>query len=257
MRVYLDLVMLLNFWVDLLLLVGTNRLAGYPGGWGRCALSAVLGGIYAGVCLLPGFLFLGNLFWRFVFLGLMGLLAFGMNRGATRRCVLFALLSFALGGVAYAMDSGDFYQLCLAAGGLCALCVFGFRGRAEGREFVSVSLEREGKCVRLNALVDSGNLLRDPVTGEPVLIAGASTARRILDLEPAQLAAPVETVYGGNCPGLRLIPYRAVGRQGMLLAYRFPKAKVGSKIRPLVVAFTNQGLERDGEEFDALIGGTI
>lgn len=257
LRIYLDLVMVLNFWVDLLLLVGTNRLAGHPGGWGRCALGAVLGGLYGGLCLIPGFRFLGDLLWRLVFLGLMGILAFGLGRSASRRCVLFALLSFALGGVAYAMGSGDFLQLCLAAGGLCALCLFGFRGRAEGREFVPVELAHGARRVRLKALVDSGNLLRDPVSGDPVLIVGAATALALLDLDPAQLGDPVGTLAGGNYPGLRLIPYRAVGRQGMLLGYRFSEAKVGGKARSLVVAFTAQGLERAGEEFEGLIGGSL
>ena len=43
MAVYLDLVMLLNFLVDYLLLLGTNRLSGSPMTPGRCALAAVLG----------------------------------------------------------------------------------------------------------------------------------------------------------------------------------------------------------------------
>ena len=60
MAVYLDLVMLLNFLVDYLLLLGTNRLSGSPMTPGRCALAAVLGSVYAGACLLPGFRFLGN-----------------------------------------------------------------------------------------------------------------------------------------------------------------------------------------------------
>ena len=77
MAVYLDLVMLLNFLVDYLLLLGTNRLSGSPMTPGRCALAAVLGSVYAGACLLPGFRFLGNFLWRCVSLGLMAVLAFG------------------------------------------------------------------------------------------------------------------------------------------------------------------------------------
>ena len=48
MRVYLDLVILLNFLVDYLLLLGTNRISGFPLTPGRTALAAVLGGIYFG-----------------------------------------------------------------------------------------------------------------------------------------------------------------------------------------------------------------
>ena len=73
MRVYLDLVMGLNFLVDLLLLLGTNRLSGFPAGWKRTVPAAALGAMYSGGCCLPGFYFLGNTFWRLVCLGLIRL----------------------------------------------------------------------------------------------------------------------------------------------------------------------------------------
>ena len=59
MAVYLDLVVLLNFLVDALLLMGANRLTGHPPGWKRVALAAAIGGVYAGVCMLPECRFLG------------------------------------------------------------------------------------------------------------------------------------------------------------------------------------------------------
>ena len=54
MEVYLDILMLLNFLVDFLLLTGTNRLAGFPPGAGRAALAAALGAegdtVVSGLC---------------------------------------------------------------------------------------------------------------------------------------------------------------------------------------------------------------
>ena len=60
MDIYLDLAVILNFIVDFLLLLGTNRLAGFPLDARRCALAAALGGVYGGACLIPGFSFLGD-----------------------------------------------------------------------------------------------------------------------------------------------------------------------------------------------------
>ena len=93
MVIYADVVMLLNFAVDFLLLLGTNRLTGYPPTLKRLSLAATLGGLYGGMCILPGFAFLGNTAWRLVFLGLMALIAFGCNESALRRGVLFVFLS--------------------------------------------------------------------------------------------------------------------------------------------------------------------
>ena len=46
MPLYLDLLILLNFLVDFLLMIATNRLSGYSNGIKKAALAAVFGGIY-------------------------------------------------------------------------------------------------------------------------------------------------------------------------------------------------------------------
>lgn len=257
MRVYLDAVILLNFLVDFLLLLGTNRLAGCPPGVGRAALAAGAGSVYAGVCLLPGFAFLGNMLWRLVSLGLMGLLAFGWYRNALRRTVLFVLLSMALGGIAMGLGRGGFSGLLASAGALCVLCAVGFRGRAGGTEYVPVELCYGGKQLRLTALRDTGNQLRDPITGQQVLVTGAEAAEELTGLTGEQLAHPVETVASAALPGLRLIPYRAIGQtDGMLLAMRLADVKIGSWRGAAIVAFAPEGLSKNGT-YQALTGGAV
>ena len=121
LEIYLDLVILLNFSVDFLLLMGTNRLSGFPLSPGRCAWAAVLGAVYSGACLLPGFSFLGTLLWRMVSLAGMSVLAFGWNRSAWKRGGVFVLLSLALGGAAMQFSRGNLVSLVLAAGGIWIL----------------------------------------------------------------------------------------------------------------------------------------
>ena len=254
MRVYLDVVILLNFLVDLLLLLGTNRLAGFPHAWGRTVLSAGLGGIYGGACLLPGFHFLGNTLWRLISLALMGVIAFGCNRSALRRSILFALLSMALGGIALGLGSGSFLALIASAALVCIMCVTGFRGRPGSREYTPVELHYGERSVKLLALQDTGNTLCDPVTGQSVLIVGADVAQALLGLSKQQLLCPVETLTAGVLPGLRLMPYRAVGQPGgMLLAMRLT-AQIGNKRGSTLVAFAPEGLDREGT-YQALTGG--
>lgn len=258
MTVYLDLVILLNFIVDLLLLVGTNRLSGYPLGLGRCVLAAALGGVYGGACLLPGFRFLSSTLWRLVSLGVMGLLAFGLVPGTLRRCVLFALLSMALGGIALGLGSGSFGSLVGAAGAVCGMCLVGFSGKAGSQQYIRLSLRHNGRVVELMALHDTGNTLRDPVTGERVIVAGPEAARKLLGLTPEQLRSPIETVASGVAEGLRLIPYRAVGQShGMLPALRVREARVGDRKGSVLIAFTAEGLGEEHTGYEALVGGAI
>lgn len=250
---YIDLLVVLNFAVDFLLLLGTNRLAGYPPSPGRAALAAAFGGVYGGVCMLPGFRFLGNTLWRLVSLTLIAMIAFGFRRSALRRGILFTLLSMALGGIALGLGGGGFWALVAAAGFLCILCAVGFRGKVGGSAYVPVELCYAGKRLRLTALRDTGNTLRDPVTGQQVLVVGAEVAQKLTGLTRQQLEKPVESM--GSMPGLRLIPYRAVGQPGgMLLALRIPEVKIGSWKGSSLVAFAPEGIGSEGE-YQALTGG--
>lgn len=252
--VYLDLVMFLNFAVDFLLLLGTNSLAGFPMEPGRAAVAAVLGGIYGGACLLPGFRFLGGTLWRLVFLGLMAVIAFGWNRSAVRRGVLFVLLSMALGGIALGLGKGGMAALIGSAAGVCLLCVAGFHGKAGARKYTRVILTHGGRKTALTALCDTGNTLRDPISGESVLVVGAEVAQALLGLTQAQLASPIETMAAAPVPGLRLIPYRAVGQPGgMLLAMRLEEVRIGEQRGPTLVAFAPQSIGNEG--YQALAGG--
>ena len=257
MAVYLDLVMILNFLVDFLLLLGTNRLSGFPAAPGRCALAAGLGGVYAAGCLLPGFRFLGNLLWRCVSLCLMALVAFGLRRDALKRGGIFLLLSLALGGMALCFSRQNFAALTLGAAGVWLLCRIAFGDGAVGREYVPVTLCYQGKTASFTALRDTGNTLRDPITGEPVLVVSGEIGEKLTGLTAKQIASPLETLAARPLPGLRLIPYRAVGNSGgLLLAMRFAQASVGKKQQSVLVAFAAEGLERTGM-YQGLTGGAL
>ena len=109
----------------------------------------------------------------------------------------------------------------------------------------------------LVALRDTGNNLRDPVTGESVLVAGADVAEKLLGLSAYQLSHPVETLAYGILPGMRLIPYHAVGQPGgIMVAVRFRGAKIGNTYSDPLVAFAPEVLAR-GEVYQMLTGGAI
>ena len=255
--VYLDIVMLLNFLVDFLLLLGTNRLSGFPLGPGRSAAGALLGGVYSGACMLPGFRFLGNGLWRTVSLACIAALAFGLGRSAWKRGGVFVLLSMAMGGVALSLGKGSILSLALSALSIWLLCGVSFGGTVGGQEFVPVEIPGREGPVRLTALKDTGNTLRDPITGEPVLVIDHVTAALLTGLTESQLASPIETLALGTVPGLRLIPYRAVGcSSGMLLGMRFEKVKIGTRVQSAVIAFAPGGLG-GGSMYQALIGGVL
>lgn len=254
--VYLDLVVLLNFLVDFLLLLGTNRLCGYPLRPARAAGAALVGGLYGGVCLIPGFSFLGCTLWRLVFLFLMAVIAFGWAVSCLRRGVMFVFLCMALGGVATGMGSADFSEIAAAAAAILIMCFIGFRGHM-GRIFTAVTLIHGGKKRQITALRDTGNSLKDPITGESVLVVGADVGQELLGLKPEALKDPIGALEKCSIPGLRLIPYRSVGNPyGMLLAIRLDEVWIGKERTGGLVAFAPEEIGR-GEAYQALAGGAL
>ena len=118
---------------------------------------------------------------------------------------------------------------------------------------MTVLLRRGEQLRTILALRDTGNSLRDPITGESVLIIGPEAARQLTGLSSAQLRDPVSAI--GSLPGLRLLPYRAVGKEGgMLLALRLQKVMIGSWQGTKTVAFAPEGLG-ENSEYQALTGG--
>ena len=257
MRMYLDLVVLLNFMVDFLLLLGTNRLSGFPSNWKRLFPASALGGIYAGGCMLPGFRFLGNFLWRVVFLAGIAVIAFGWNRSAVKRCAVFVLLSMALGGISLCLGSANMPALMLAAGGMWLLCRLSFGSSVGAQEYVPIQLTYGEDTMNIIALRDSGNTLRDPISGEQVMVVSGEVAEKLIGLTAEQLHTPLETLAMRPVPGLRLIPYCAVGQgSSMLLAMRMENVKIGSRVQSTIVAFAPEGLGK-GTMYQALTGGAI
>lgn len=120
--------------------------------------------------------------------------------------------------------------LLLGAAACCLTVSTLLRAReaAVGRT-VSVLLRCEGRSSVVRALVDTGNTLRDAVTGERVLIVDERAAQRLFppgvcptgeELRHPERA--LERLAGEwDARRLRLLPYRAVGvERGLLLAVR-------------------------------------
>lgn len=257
MFVFLNLVFLLNFVVDFLLLISTNRLVGFPQRWGKLFSASLLGAMYGAVCMIPTMRFLGNSLWRMVFLLLIGVTAFGFSVAAIRKCVLFAMMNMALGGIAMGLNAGGFLEIVSLCLMLCVLCYIGFRGNAGAKEYVNVTLRHNDNTVELTALQDTGNTLRDPITGQSVMILSADIAKALLGLTEKQLRNPVDTMAEGKVGGLRLLPYHTIGNSSdFLLAKRMEHVKIGNWQGSCIVAFSAEKLDREGL-YQALTGGVI
>lgn len=254
MEAYLDIVIVLYFAIHVLLLVGVNRLFGFSAGVMRAGCAAAIGSMYAAVCVLPGFHFLGNILWRCVVLAGMGAVSFGLQRSAIGRTALFVVVSMALSGIVLGLENGSFFAAATAAAFVWIVCVLLLQGKIGETEFVPVMVRSKRATVHITALVDTGNTLRDPISGEGVLVLDADTAYKLAGLTHQQLMTPLETVASGTVQGLRLIPFRSVGQPyGMLLAQRMEEVKIRKRKSGTLVAFAPMELSGAGH-YQALTG---
>lgn len=251
MENYIWFVILLGSVVDLLLLTGACVLSGHPAEGRRVIPAAALGGLYAGASATAQLYFLGNWYWRLVFMGLVCMVGFGMYRATFRKGALYILLRLALDGIGAGLEQGGHWALGAGALGLCVVCAVGFRG-GFGKRYVPVELRHMGKSIHLTALYDTGNALRDPLTGRSVMVVGPELASKLTGLTPQQLRDPAQTIF--SLPGGRLIPYKTVSNSaGLLLALPIPDVRIGSWRGKCLVAFAPEQLGNG--EFQALTGG--
>ena len=279
--VYVDSVFTLNALVDYLLLLGTARLAGIPLRRGRYLMAALLGGTYAVGCFLPGGGFLAQTPVKAAAGIALALVAFGGEERLLRLTVLLFAVSCAMaGGVlgvgllsggAIPAVNGIFYTdidarvLLVTATAAYLLLSLVFRAAAAhgvAGELLDVRLSLGGRSVELTALHDTGNSLRDPLTGQQVLVLSRAAAAELLGGAAAELLRekedPLELLSALRrlSPGLkpRLIPYSAVGTpQGLMLAFRADWARIGGGIeRELTV-----GVSPTEMEVSALWGGMV
>lgn len=281
MVIYLDQVMLLNGLLDYLLLVACGSVTATPLCRRRIFLAAVLGGGYAAASLLPGFRFLGNLLWQLLFAAAMCLVAFGPGRGILRRSVVLMLLAAAFSGIvlvltelfaapASLVGTRVYYPvslsvLVLTAGGAFSLMKWGLgRLTHQGGDVEEVTVRLGGNTAEFTALRDTGNTLRDPISGCPVLVADGALLRRLLPeghikeeelRQPAALMERLNRAYPALRP--RLVPYKTVGvERGMLLAVRPEEVRIGGKREAMLMAFSPVSVS-DGGGYEALLGGVL
>lgn len=256
MEIRPEMVLLMNFLVDFLLIIGTNRICGHPYGFLRAAIAAAIGAAYTAGCLMPGFGFLQGLHWRVIFTALLCMVAFGWTSSTLRRSLLLILLRMAMGGIALGVGKGGFWTVVMAALSICLMCLLGMDGRS-GRQFLPVFIIHQGRTIQLTALVDTGNSLRDPVSGWPVLVTDARAAYQLLGLTEAQLQKPVEAIASCGYKGLRLIPYNTVGQSnGLLLGLRVEQLWIDGRREEMIVAFAPQRIGQ-GKTYQALAGGNM
>ncbi len=235
--VYADVLWLIDFSMDLLALGIAGRIAQREARPRRLCAAAALGGIWSVLALIGGWDGFGGLLLDLGAAAGMCWLAFG--RASPGRFVMtfggFFFATLLLGGSMTALANlfggeaetaatgGGFFLLALAGSGITLLGTRLRRRAAPRRVRVTVTVGE--RSLTLDALTDSGNLVRDPVTGRGVIFIAPRRLAALVDepLRTVLLARRPEGMAALPADAARrlcLVPAETVQGRGMLLALR-------------------------------------
>ena len=254
--VYLDQVFLGNMVMNYAILWAASKLSRVPVGKTRLAAGAALGAGYAVVALLPGCgLLLTTGFKTAASIIITAATFFPVSLRKFITCLgCFYLTSFVLGGLVFGviffLHAGPITSLNgvgvtinqhLWKGILLGLATFwaavkGFgalqrKGLLENFFKIPVLIRAENKQVKVDALLDTGNQLKDPMTGRPVIVVEYTSLKPLLpvQLQPffeadgdADIWEILSSLGGcGAASRFCAIPFQSLGKtEGLLLGYR-------------------------------------
>ena len=214
-KVYLEPVFAVNAVMNMLTLYIAGRLAGERARLWRYGLASVLGGLYAAAMLLPFCQVLNNIAAKAGLSLLMALLAW-RPRGwlpYLRGWAAMVGVTVVGGGAALAaavvMDSAQPFggavvlsknALLLTMLGAAAIALLSSKAivrRGAGGSRYAVRAWCSGRRLQMEALLDTGNMLSEPVSGLPVMIIDMDLGKKLIDLLADRvIEIPFKTVSG-------------------------------------------------------------
>ena len=292
MTIYLDIVLIENLCMNYIILFATAYLLKIKANHVRLILSAILGGIYSIQAYIGIMKIYSNFVFKIVLSILMVYIAYKpiKVKYLAKQIVFFYLVSFVFGGCAFAllyiikpqeilirngMLIGTYPLKVAILGGLLGFTItsiaFKFVKNKLSRKdiYCEISINFNEKVIITKALVDTGNMLKEPITGAPVIIVEKEILQEIL---PEKILNNIQRIIGGDVPKeiyedenleyvkkFRVIPFSSIGKEnGMLLGVKADKVEIQQEddkkiINNVIVGIYEKKLSKKDKYF-ALIG---
>jgi stage II sporulation protein GA (sporulation sigma-E factor processing peptidase) len=134
--------------------------------------------------------------------------------------------------------------------------------------FCNIAIKINEKEIKTKAMVDTGNLLKEPITNVPVVVVEHTL---LYDLVPKEILDNIENILGGDLEKipenikneymskLKVIPFTSLGKQnGMLLGLKADGLEVETandvkNVDKVIIGMYNKKLSKK-EEYSALLG---
>lgn len=270
MVIYLDVLIIVNIYITYFTLKATAKLLHLGYKTKRLISASVLGGLFSLSAVIKAdiiFLILLRVLMTFI----ITVTAFGFPN--IRRLILRMLINIGGGtlvcGISIMLRECTGSSLFNAAGGYpylnisvmtliiattaayTALTVFRrICDKPSTDELIKITIIKDGKTASISAYPDSGNNLRDFLTGLPVIVCRKDKIKGIFTLENEEELPS----------GARIIPFSSIGGNGFITAFKPDSLTAeygGGKEKNIEALIGTGGDSLENESFDAIINPKI
>ena len=240
MTLYVDIIFLENLIMNSIIILATGIILKNTQRIWRNLVSSGIGAIYAILIYTSNFKIYSNIILKVILSVVIVYIAFkpANIRSFLKHIIIFYLTSFTFGGVAFALLYfvrpqdilfqngaliGTYPIKMILAGGILGFIIITFafkniKGKLTRKDMMCTVIIGN---TRITAIVDTGNLLKDPITKMPVLIVEREMLKGIFPeiiLENAtDIVNGKEIELGEYSSKLRVIPYKSIGKENGLL----------------------------------------
>ena len=295
MTIYIDIVFIENIIMNYIILLATGLIVKIKIKHLRILASAAIGAIYTIIAYIMAMKIYSNILLKFLLSIIIVYVAYNPQtmKKMWKEVLFFYLTSFLFGGVAFAliyvlkpqdilMKNGLFLgtyplkTICISAIIAYIIIINSFKliksKISKKNMYCKLKVYIDEKEIETTAMIDTGNLLKEPISNTPVVIVERSV---LYDVLPKQILNNLEAILGGDFEKipqavqqkyrskLKLIPFSSLGKEhGMLLGIKpqyieLIKEEEGEiekeRKENVIIGIYNKSLTRRGE-YKALVG---
>ncbi|MCI8344677.1 MAG: sigma-E processing peptidase SpoIIGA [Clostridia bacterium] len=293
MTIYLDVVLIENLCMNYIILFGTGYILKMKLKHIRLIASALLGGVYSILAYTNVLQIYSNIIAKILLSIVMVYIAYNPRniKLLTKQIIIFYLTSFVFGGCSFAllyfvkpqdilMKNGTYigtYPLKIALlGGIVGftITVIAFKTvkyrLSKNDMFCEIKIFFGQKSINAKAMIDTGNLLKDPITRIPVIVVEKDILYEII---PCKILDNLEQIVGGDIreneiyeeefveyiSKFRVIPFNSLGKQnGLLLGFKASKVITyidanEEELKNVIIGIYDKKLSKK-DKYNALLG---
>lgn len=290
MTIYIDIIIIENLIMNYIILYATGLISKNKIYYLRIFFASLIGAIYVATQYISNLAIYSNTIIKIILSIIMVLIAFNPQdmKKMLKQLLLFYLTTFTFGGVATyliyvlkpeniiienGMFVGTYVLKVIFIGAIVGsiILIISFKiskNKMTKKDMIcQVKIKLNQKEKILNAIVDTGNMLKEPITGSPVIVVEKNA---LYDLMPKEILNNTEYILGGDfekipedikneyIPKLKIIPFSSLGKQnGMLVGIKPEKVEViNEEVEEkdnAIIGIYSKSLTKRGE-YNALIG---